>query len=109
MTDGAQCCNIQDLVSIYGYSSVGLETARICDDMDCDFAVVGVADHSICSLTGSVGNNSFTQTTQGVDTSPDKIRVQWTLAIGDSFMMPHMSNLSFSVQVMCGQGVVAAQ
>ena len=108
-TDEFQCCSIQDLVSGYGYSAVGLETARICDDMDCDFSVVGVADHSICSLTGSVGNNSFTQTTQGVDTYPDRISVHWNLAIGDDLMMPHMSNLSFSVQVMCGQGVVAAQ
>ena len=108
-TDEFQCCNIQNLVSNYGYSAVGLETARICDEMDCDFEVVGVADHSICSLTGSVGNNSFTQTTQGVYTNPDYISVHWNQAIGDDLSMPHMSNLSFSVQVQCGQGVVAAQ
>ena len=108
-TADMQCCNIQNLVSQYAYSSVGLESARICDFSNCEFEVVGVADHSICSLTGSVGNNSFTQTTQGVDTYPDKISVHWNLAIGDDFMMPHMNNLSFSVQVMCGQGVVAAQ
>tara|TARA_B100000609_G_scaffold194117_1_gene186311 strand:- start:2355 stop:2600 length:246 start_codon:yes stop_codon:yes gene_type:complete len=81
----------------------------MCDEMDCFFEVVGVADHSICSLTGSVGNNSFTQTTQGVNTYPDRISVHWNQAIGDDIGMPHMSNLSFSVQVMCGQGVIAAQ
>ena len=75
----------------------------------CEFEVVGVADHSICSLTGSVGNNSFTKTTSGVDTFPDRITVDWFLAIGDNIDVPHMSNLSFSVQVMCGQGVIAAQ
>ena len=81
----------------------------MCDENFCYFEVVGVADHSVCSLSGSVGNNSFTQTTNGVTTNIGSIMVDWQLAIGDQFMHPHMSNLSFSVQVMCGQGVIAAQ
>ena len=104
-----QCCSVSSLVSQHGYSAVGLETSQMCDENFCHFEVVGVADHSVCSLSGSVGNNSFTQTTSGVTTNIGSIMVDWQLAIGDSFMMPHMNNLSFSVQVMCGQGVVAAQ
>ena len=104
-----QCCSVSSLVSQHGYSAVGLETSQMCDEFFCYFEVVGVADHSVCSLSGSVGNNSFTQTTNGVTTNTGSIMVDWQLAIGDQLMHPHMSNLSFSVQVMCGQGVIAAQ
>ncbi len=94
---------------MHGYSSVGLETSRICDTVLCEFAVVGVADHSVCSLSGSVDNTSFTQATSpaGIIIHPDRIEVNFISA--DVLMQPLGQNESFTVQVTCGQGVVAAQ
>ena len=100
---------MSDLVSNYSFSAVGFETGRSCYEFRCEFAVVGVADHSICSSTGSVGNIGFTQTTLGVDTFAGYFNVQWDQAIGDLLGSPTNSDDSFSVQVQCGQGVVAAQ
>ena len=100
---------MSDLVSNYRFSAVGFDKpVGLADEFRCEFAVVGVADHSICSLTGSVGNIGFTQTTLGVDTFAGYFNVQWDQAIGD-LLSPTNSDDSFSVQVQCGQGVVAAQ
>jgi hypothetical protein len=103
------CCQMSDLVSQHGFSAVGFETNNTCDFNHCDLSVVGVSDHSICSLTGSVGNVGFTQTTSGVDTFTSFIDVNWLQVLGEDLGMPTNQNNSFSVQVMCGQGVVQAQ
>ena len=100
---------IQDLVNNFGYSAVGLDTSRICDFVQCEFSVVGVPDHSICSLSGAVGANQFTHTSSGVFVSQTEIRWDWVLVIGDDIDMPQFTGNSFSIQVQCGQGVVAAQ
>ena len=45
----------------------------------------------------------------GVDTFAGYFNVQWNQAIGDLLGSPTNWDDSFSVQVQCGQGVVAAQ
>ena len=99
-------CNIGDWVSLDGYSAVGLNTNELCNDLDCDFEVVGVADHSICTLSGSIGNDNFTHTYSGVFMDPDYMQVTWAGVTG--FPLSSYQGESLSVQVTCGQGIVAA-
>ena len=101
------CCNIGEWVND-GYSAVGLDTNLLCNDFNCEFSVVGIPDHSICSLTGSIGNTGFTQTSAGVNVMPDKITVSWTTVTGQSGLYTNNGGESLSVQLQCGQGVVAA-
>ena len=91
----------------WGYSAVGLDTNQNCDDFSCDFTVVGVADHSICTLSGSVGNDNFTHTSPDVMVDSNRMRVDWLGVTGD--ILDLSSGDSLSVQITCGQGVVAAQ
>ena len=79
----------------------------ICDDYNCEFVVVGVADHSICTLSGSVGNDNFTHTSPHVNVDSNGIFVDWFSVLSDP--LDGSQGDSLSVQITCGQGVVAAQ
>ena len=106
-TSGNPCCDIGGWVRDHGYSAVGLDTTFYCGDDRCEFAVVGVADHSICTLSGSVGNDNFTNTSAGVTVSQDNIEVNWSTLFGNPLDTAHLGH-SLSVQLTCGQGVIAA-
>ena len=105
------CCAINDLINNHDFFMTGFRGHRACDDMSCEFAVTGVPDHSTCSLTGSVGNTGFTEASLGVDTdlSAEFINVDWSNAIGEFLGDPGTEGENFSLEVICGQGVVAAQ
>ena len=103
----SQCCTIASWVANDGYSAVGLDTNVICDDGGCEFVVVGVADHSICTLSGSVGNDNFTHTSSDVFVNSNGMFVDWFGVLNDQ--LGASEGDSFSVQITCGQGVVAAQ
>ena len=105
------CCSINDLINNHDFFMTGFRGHRSCDDVTCEIAVTGVPDHSTCSLTGSVGNTGFTEASLGVDTDlfAEFINVDWSAAIGDLLGGAGSEGENFSLEVKCGQGVVAAQ
>jgi hypothetical protein len=102
-----QCCSIGEWISFSGYTVVGLDTTRWCNDDYCEFEVVGVSDHTVCSLTGNADLVSFLQTSSGVDVYADYIRIDWITLFGMPVDDAHVND-PLSVQIICGQGVVAA-
>ena len=103
-TWGQHCCDIGELVNYGGYTSTGLNTNMPCDDVNCFFKVVGVADHTVCTIIGAIGVSSFNTGSPGVDRTVNHITVTWTMATG--FRLD--GNGAVSVQVSCGQGVIPA-
>ena len=105
------CCSINDLINNHDFFMTGFRGHRSCDDVTCEVAVTGVPDHSTCSLTGSVGNTGFTEASPGVDTDlfAEFINVDWSAAIGEILGGAGNEGENFSLEVKCGQGVVAAQ
>jgi hypothetical protein len=97
------CCFISNFV-VGGYQSVGLSTGAPCDLVDCRFEVVGVADHTVCTIAGAIGVNSFNTASNGVTRTAANIFVDWSTATGVSLN----GNGVVSVQVSCGQGVIPA-
>jgi hypothetical protein len=103
--DGSTHPNMMnDLISNGGYSAVGLNTNVWCYEWDCTFEVVGVADHTVCTITGAIGNSSFNTGSNGVNRTVNNIFVDWSTATGVSLN----GNGAVSVQVSCGQGVIPA-
>ena len=104
--DGSTHPNMMnDLISNGGYSAVGLNTNVWCYEWDCTFEVVGVADHTVCTISGAIGNSSFNTASNGVTRSAANITVDWQLATGFNLSAPQGA---LSVQVSCGQGVIPA-
>ena len=103
--DGSPHPNMMnDLISNGGYSAVGLNTNVWCYEWDCTFEVVGVADHTVCTISGAIGVNSFNTGSPGVVRTVNNIFVDWSTATGVSLN----GNGAVSVQVSCGQGVIPA-
>ena len=102
--DYDRCCDIGQLVNVGGYTSIGLATNYLCDNNFCFFRVVGVADHTVCTITGAIGNSSFNTGSNGVERTVNSIDVNWQQATG--FRLD--GNGAVSVQVSCGQGVIPA-
>jgi hypothetical protein len=100
-----ECCSINNYVTLQGYTSIGFNTSAHCNHIECDFEVVGVADHTVCTLSGSSGTNSFNTASNGVTVTANGINVDWTLATGFNLVNPQGA---LNVQVSCGQGVVEA-
>ncbi|MED5229785.1 MAG: hypothetical protein VX754_02675, partial [Actinomycetota bacterium] len=99
------CCNIAEFMQFEGFSSLGFDLTENCNHGVCTLKVNGVADHNLCSLTGTFNNNSFNTSSMGVTVFSDYIDVNWSLAAG----MDLFANSPLTVSVNCGQGIVAAQ
>jgi len=98
------CCFISNFVTGNFYQSIGFNTAAFCDTVSCRFEVVGVADHTVCTISGAIGVNSFNTGSPGVVRTVNNIFVDWSTATGVSLN----GNGAVSVQVSCGQGVIPA-
>ena len=105
-TWGQHCCDIGELVNVRRlYVNWAQPPIMPCDDVNfCFFRVVGVADHTVCTITGAIGDSSFNTGSPGVDRTVNHITVTWTMATG--FRLD--GNGAVSVQVSCGQGVIPA-
>jgi uncharacterized small protein (DUF1192 family) len=102
---GGLCCDIADFMQFEGFTSVGFDLEEYCSHSSCTLKVNGVADHNLCSLTGTFNNNSFNTNSLGVTVLSNGIDVNWSLAAGDDLF----TNSPLTVAVNCGQGIVAAQ
>jgi len=84
--------------------------------------VPGVTDYSACSLSVTVGGDSWLSTSTGVTlntpdplTNQNAIRLNWeTMVAGGNLDWYQMENgpdnpTNFATSISCGQGVVAAQ
>jgi len=97
------CCVISNFV-VGGYQSIGLIDTP-CDETSCRFEVVGVADHTACTLSGSYGPVVFNTASAGVTRTGTRITVNWLAATGFNLISPQGA---LSVQISCGQGVIPA-
>ena len=102
---GGLCCNIADFMQNESFTAVGFDLTEDCSHGNCFFKVNGVADHNICSLSGTFNNTSFNTNSTGVNVMASGIDVLWSLAAGVDLF----TNAPLTVSVNCGQGVVAAQ
>jgi len=93
--------------SYYGGSYYGAYDFTPCNLDRCILMLIGVTDHSRCSVSGSVGTRLFNSTSSGVSRG-GYIDIDFTLAVGQT--LDQFSALTpISIQVLCGQGIVEAQ
>ena len=99
------CCSLADWSSHGSY--YGLDGRYICDFMDCDLRVLGVTDHTSCTVSGAVGTQLFITGGPGVIISPNVVSIFFPGAVGDR-LDEFPLGTSVSIQVSCGQGIVEA-
>jgi len=105
-TSNNMCCSLSDWLT-RGGSYYGLDGNLICDDFLCDLRVLGVTDHTSCTVSGAVGTQLFITTSPGVYIGPSNVTVYFPMAVGvDLEMSPN--GTAVSIQVSCGQGIVEA-
>jgi hypothetical protein len=96
--------NIAGFVTSKDYISIGFNTSASCGMNTCNFEVRGVADHSACTISGALGNNSFNTASNGVTRNVNRVTVSWVDATGATLS----GNGALNVQVSCAQGVIPA-
>jgi len=93
--------------SYYGGSYYGAYDFTPCNLDRCILMLIGVTDHSRCSVSGSVGTRLFNSTSSGVSRG-GYIDIDFTLAVGQT-LDQFSASTPVSIQVLCGQGIVEAQ
>ena len=99
------CCDLADWSSHGSY--YGLDDMGICEDLNCDLRVLGVLDHTSCTVSGAVGTQLFITGGPGVFIDPNRVFIFFPLAVGDE-LDEFPLGTSVSIQVSCGQGIVEA-
>lgn len=91
----------------FGGSYSGLSPIFVCGAFVCYLRVIGVSDHSSCTVSGAVGSQLFTTTSPGIYMSILQIYIDFETLAGQnlSFFDP---STPVSIQVSCGQGIVPA-
>ena len=79
----------------------------VCDYRVCDLRVLGVTDHTSCTVSGAVGTQLFITGGPGVDIGPNLVSIFFPYAVGDD-LDEFPLGTSVSIQVSCGQGIVEA-
>ena len=88
-------------------SYYGLNGDYICYDPECYLRVLGVTDHTTCTVSGSVGSQLFITTSPGVSFNSNYVLIDFSDAVGhDLDWFPPSTPVS--IQVSCGQGIVPA-
>ena len=62
LNDSYICCKIIDWVTNDSFSSLGFDTDGRCDEFRCEFVVIGVADHTTCTVRANIGGNWYDET-----------------------------------------------
>lgn len=102
LNDGSPCCSISNWVVQESFSSLGFETDRPCDSTFCAFVVIGVADHTTCTVRANIGGNWYDETSDGVIVSTSEIAIH-------GMAWDTVTNLGTrSVDIQCGASIVAA-
>jgi hypothetical protein len=91
----------------FGGSYSGLSPIFVCGTLECYLRVIGVSDHSSCTVSGAVGSQLFITTSPGIYMSILQIYIDFETLAGQnlSFFDP---STPVSIQVTCGQGIVPA-
>ena len=91
----------------FGGSYSGLSPIFVCGNFACYLRVIGVSDHSSCTVSGAVGSQLFTTFSPGIYMSILQIYIDFETLAGQnlSFFDP---STPVSIQVSCGQGIVPA-
>ena len=105
-TSNNNCCSLSDWAS-RGGSYFGLDGNFGCDEFGCNLRVLGVTDHTSCTVSGAVGTQLFITTSPGVYISPFNVSVFFPMAVGQD-LDAFSHGTSVSIQVSCGQGIVEA-
>ena len=93
--------------STNGGSFYGLEGYNNCNSSSCYLQVLGVLDHSSCSVSGAVGSQLLITTSPGVYLSNFYIYIDFYDAFGQN-LYDFPPSTPVSIQVSCGQGIVEA-
>lgn len=100
------CCYLTNWMG-NGGSYYGLIGDAVCYYSYCNLVVLGVGDHTSCTVSGAVGSQLFITTSPGVSVYQSGIAIQFGLAVGhDLDWFPPSTPVS--IQVSCGQGIVPA-
>lgn len=105
-TSPNNCCALSEWAT-RGGSYYGLDGNYICADSFCILRVLGVTDHTSCTVSGAVGSQLFITTSPGVFIGPSSVSVDFPEAVGN-FLDGFPIGTSVSIQVSCGQGIVEA-
>ena len=99
------CCELSDWATHGSY--YGLIGSYPCNQNYCYFGVLGVADHTSCTVSGAVGNLWFITTSPGVTIENNAVLIYFSQAVGNDldYFPP---STPVSIQVSCGQGIVPA-
>ena len=100
------CCYLTDWM-VNGGSFYGLYGEAPCFASNCNLLVLGVTDHTSCTVSGSVGGQLFITTSPGVSVYQSGIAIQFGFAVGQSLDLFPIGT-PVSIQVSCGQGIVPA-
>ena len=104
-TDNNSCCSLSDW-STHG-SYYGLQGMNYCTETICELEVLGVTDHTTCTVSGAVGSQLFITTSPGVYNNFSYIYIDFSDAVGEDLDY-FASSTPVSIQVSCGQGIVPA-
>ena len=88
-------------------SYYGLDGDYICYDPECYLRVLGVTDHTTCTVSGAVGSQLFITTSPGVFIGSNYVFIDFSDAVGHDLDWFSLGT-SVSIQVSCGQGIVPA-
>ena len=88
-------------------SYYGLNGDYICYDPECYLRVLGVTDHTTCTVSGAVGSQLFITTSPGVSFASNYVLIDFSDAVGHDLDWFPLGT-SVSIQVSCGQGIVPA-
>ena len=99
------CCSLAEWSSHGSY--YGLDGMYRCDPVVCELVVLGVTDHTSCTVSGAVGTQLFITGGPGVDIGPYGVGILFPTAVGDD-LDGFPVGTSVSIQVSCGQGIVEA-
>jgi hypothetical protein len=93
--------------STNGGSFYGLDGNGPCYIDFCVLAVLGVMDHSSCTVSGAVGSQLFITSSFGVTIYSGGVVISFSDAVGEDldYFAP---STPVSIQVSCGQGIVPA-
>ena len=104
-TDNNNCCILSDWATHGSY--YGLQGMNLCFNTFCYLDVLGVTDHTTCTVSGAVGSQLFVTTSLGVSIDPFDVFIDFSDAVGhDLDWFPPSTPVS--IQVSCGQGIVPA-
>ena len=104
-TSNDNCCILNNWSSHGSY--YGLDGGYPCNEFFCDLKVLGVTDHTSCTVSGAVGTQLIITGGPGVVISTNFVSINFLSALNvPLFIFP--VGTSVSIQVSCGQGIVEA-